>query len=71
MCWKPTKGHVPRGFCGAMGKLTDVKIVVICAEPGDPHDKEDYGDLSPDEILDKVYQYAYECLTPKFDTSST
>lgn len=32
----PANGHVPRGFWGALGKLRDVELVLVFAEPGDP-----------------------------------
>lgn len=32
----PTRGHVPRGFIGALGSLQAVEVVIIVAEPGDP-----------------------------------
>lgn len=36
MRWSPTKGHVPRGFCGALGTAIEVQLVLVTAEPGDP-----------------------------------
>lgn len=36
MRWSPTEGHVPRGFCGALGAVAEVDLVLITAEPGDP-----------------------------------
>lgn len=37
MRWAPAQGHIPRGFCGATGNLDDVRLVLVVAEPGDPH----------------------------------
>jgi hypothetical protein len=37
MRWAPEQGHVPRGFCGATGALEDVRLVLVMAEPGNPH----------------------------------
>lgn len=37
MRWAPEQGHIPRGFCGATGNLSDVRLVLVVAEPGDPH----------------------------------
>ena len=37
------EGHVPRGFCGAFGSLSDVQLVLVLAEPGNP-DPEIHGD---------------------------
>lgn len=36
MRWAPVEGHVPRGFCGATGDLSEVRLVLVTAEPGDP-----------------------------------
>ena len=36
MRWLPAEGHVPRGFCGATGNLSNVRLVLVTAEPGDP-----------------------------------
>lgn len=36
MLWNPADGHVPRGFCGGLGTATEVELVLITAEPGDP-----------------------------------
>lgn len=40
MRWSPSEGHVPRGFLGAHGRLNEVELVLVFAEPGDPHDDE-------------------------------
>jgi hypothetical protein len=40
MRWNPEFGHVPRGFLGAAGRLKEVELVLVFAEPGDPHDGE-------------------------------
>lgn len=45
MCWSPASGHVPRGFCGATGSLREVKLVLVVAEPGDPHPGERHNGL--------------------------
>jgi len=31
-----TAGFIPRGFTGAFGRLSDVKLVLVLAEPGNP-----------------------------------
>ena len=33
---KPEQGHFPRGYTGATGSLSDVKLVLVVAEPGEP-----------------------------------
>ena len=37
MRWEPETGHIPRGFWGAMGSLEEVRLVMVLAEPGYPH----------------------------------
>lgn len=62
MRWAPGEGHVPRGFFGATGSLEEVKLVLVVAEPGDPHPGESHGaDPTPDGKLQSAYRYAYEC----------
>jgi len=58
MRWAPERGHVPRGFCGATGSLEDVRLVLVCAEPGDPHESESHSRTNP---LESVSEYAYLC----------
>ena len=36
--WEPGSGHVPRGYLGATSHLEDVDLVLLVAEPGDPHE---------------------------------
>lgn len=60
MRWNPAAGHVPRGFCGATGELEDVRLVLVVAEPGDPHVGESHP-ADPEEALDSTYTYAYRC----------
>lgn len=68
MSWHPEQGHMPRGFCGATGTLSEVEVVFIVAEPGDPHSSEAYeADASPFEKLSCVYQYVYECFKTGHD----
>jgi hypothetical protein len=60
MRWKPLAGHVPRGFCGATGELSEVTLVLVAAEPGDPH----FGEVHPVEpgaALQSTYDYSYKC----------
>lgn len=61
MRWKPSHGHVPRGFCGATGALEEVRLVLVTAEPGDPHAKEQHLG-APTEMLGSAYRYASACL---------
>lgn len=45
MRWDPSKGHAPRGFCGAEGKLEDVEVIFVFAEPGDPLAEESHSSI--------------------------
>ena len=38
--WRPACGYVPRGFIGALGRLNEVKVVILLSEPGNPHPTE-------------------------------
>ncbi len=52
MRWNPAQGHVPRGFLGAAGTLKEIELVLVFAEPGDPHEGETH------EGLASAYNYA-------------
>jgi hypothetical protein len=56
--WKPEVGHCPRGFLGATGDLADVELVLVFAEPGDPHPSEKH-----DGSIDSPLKYAEKCFT--------
>lgn len=54
MRWSPSKGHIPRGFLGATGNLSDVELVLVFAEPGNPQ---------PDEVhtgMESALHHAYD-----------
>lgn len=57
MRWNPAEGHVPRGFVGAAGSPEEIELVLVCAEPGDPHQGETHGGLT------SAYQYATSLLS--------
>ena len=52
MRWNPDAGHVPRGFLGACGELSEVELILVFAEPGDPHFGERHSGLT------SAYDYA-------------
>jgi hypothetical protein len=56
MRWDPSAGHVPRGFVGAAGSLAEIELVLVVAEPGDPHEGESH------EGLATAYEYAVGAL---------
>lgn len=62
MLWDPRRGHVPRGFCGATGELDEVAVILVCAEPGDPHPNESHTATTPEAMLDSAYSHTYDCL---------
>lgn len=68
MKWSPRDGHVPRGFCGAIGELSDVKLILVCAEPGDPHKSENHdADGTANGIFESVCKYVWLCFESKED----
>ena len=40
--WKPECGHVPRGFVGALGRIREIKVVILLDKPGQPFWDEEY-----------------------------
>ncbi|WP_005032741.1 hypothetical protein [Holophaga foetida] len=52
MRWEPAQGHIPRGFLGATGSPSEVELVLVFAEPGDPSP----GDHA---TMDEAIQHAY------------
>ena len=53
--WDPGRGHIPRGFLGATGRLEDVKLVLVFAEPGDPP-------VEQCETMLTAWDYTYQCM---------
>lgn len=59
--WNPQRGHIPRGFLGATGELSDVEVVMVFAEPGHPHDNERYNpDHAPARMLESGLRHVYD-----------
>ncbi len=58
--WDPERGHVPRGFVGALSTIADVQLVLVTAEPGDPHPTERYPVGPPQAILEAACRHAYD-----------
>lgn len=67
MRWAPQEGHVPRGFCGAFGDPAQVRLVLVVAEPGDPHDSEAHPVAPPADVLESIHHYAYHCFRDGHD----
>jgi hypothetical protein len=57
--WCPGKGHVPRGFLGALGSLDEVQFVLVVAEPGKPLPGETYEGRDPADYLDRCAEKVY------------
>jgi hypothetical protein len=51
MRWQPERGHVPRGFAGATGELSEVELVLVVAEPGEPIEARDAISGDPMEFV--------------------
>lgn len=62
--WAPAQGHVPRGFVGAPGPLNEVKVVILLAEPGDPHAVESYQSRNQ---LEQTCKYTFRVLSEGTD----
>ena len=56
LIWAPERGLVPRGFLGATGSASEVELVLVFAEPGDPH----YTEMH--ETMDASLEYTYQCM---------
>lgn len=68
MRWAPIEGHVPRGFCGAIGNVDEVRLILVCAEPGNPHANESHlGDNTPSGRLESVNRHAWLCFENRTD----
>lgn len=67
--WNPTAGHLPRGFRGATGRADEVKLILVCAEPGDPYPGEGYQPPSgePRDFLRTVYTASCRHLEHRVD----
>ena len=68
--WKPSKGHIPRGFLGGLGTLEEINLVLVFAEPGHPMADSDeiYPDyLSPEEYIDLCTDFAFRCFDLEVD----
>ena len=66
--WKPENGHIPRGFCGATGSLAEVELVLVCAEPGNPHNNESHHGINSVDYLNSAVTYASKCFEAETDT---
>ena len=58
MRWAPEEGYVPRGVCGALGKLSEVQLVLVTSEPGDPLRGEQHSGGN----LEAMTTFSIECL---------
>ena len=57
--WDPRMGHVPRGFVGATSSLSEVEVVLLVAEPGDPYDSLPT-EAEPLSLLNQSYLDTFE-----------
>jgi Uracil DNA glycosylase superfamily len=62
--WDPATGHVPRGFIGAFGRLEQIELVLIAAEPGDPQPDETHRGDSPLDLLERCCEKVYRYFDP-------
>lgn len=61
--FKPSNGHIPRGYLGAIGELEEVEVVFVFAEPGHPHsdEKDSRHNNSPMQLLRNALNHTYQC----------
>jgi hypothetical protein len=60
--WDPRRGHIPRGFLGAIGAPHEVEVVMVFAEPGHTYDGHGFDErLGPDGLLNGALQQTYDC----------
>ena len=66
--WDPVRGHIPRGFLGATGDLSNVELIMLFAEPGFPHKDESYDpNAAPEELMRAALEHAYSCFSTGLD----
>ena len=66
--WSPARGHVPRGFLGGAGSIDDIELILLTAEPGNPHCHACRGpDLVPRSILATTIADTHRCFQDKAD----
>lgn len=59
--WDPSAGFVPRGFIGALGRLRDVRLVLLLAEPGNGLPGETHPfDGDPRALIEDLGRYVFE-----------
>jgi hypothetical protein len=55
--------RIRRGFTGAFGRLEEIELVLVVAEPGDPFHDERYPEGgSPTEYIDKIGEFSFRAL---------
>ncbi|MDE0241072.1 MAG: hypothetical protein OXQ84_12910 [bacterium] len=66
--WLPQRGHAPRGFLGATGRVDDIELVLLVAEPGNPHAHSRFGpDLLPQSLIAQAVDDTYRCFRDGVD----
>jgi len=64
--WNPRAGQIPRGFIGATEGLTEVRLILLLAEPGGGFSDESYATTaSPDAYIEAAVMTAYRALSEK------
>ena len=64
MRYDPKNGYVPRGFCGALGSLAEISLVLVIPEPGNPGNGEQPYNMSmtPQELVEDSARGVFEAV---------
>ena len=60
--WQTQSGHIPRGYLGATVSVGDVEVVLLVAEPGNPHQGSFFrADRNPRDMATEAARDTYRC----------
>ena len=68
MQWDLQSGFIPRGYIGATNTVSDVEVVFVLSEPGEPQGDENYSsEMSAIELIKMTCRQTYVCLMDQRD----
>ena len=66
--WRPLSGHIPRGYLGATASISRVEVVLLTAEPGDPHPRSTFkAKCNPHELVADAVRDTHRCFHERTD----